>query len=231
MNTTTVEALLHLNPPAHPAPAASRGRIVLAEPSHGNEVTSLLRQSYGNSLDFVVTDEAHFALAFDGARIVLVVIYDDIVISTMQLKVAMKPSDLDHAHEVQLREAYFPGLYLQRAATAKDKRFSNLNSLLRLYCIEASITVGIRSLFGLVFYNGPRVRTMQSIGYELTPIKATSEPFLQYKSPCLFARLDVDANGASAASILRGRIDEDFRKSFNYDNETLREAIAARLRT
>jgi hypothetical protein len=55
-----------------------------------------------------------------------VVVYDEVVISTMQLKWAMRPGDPDHAHEVVLREEYFPGLYLRRAATAKDKGFSNL---------------------------------------------------------------------------------------------------------
>jgi hypothetical protein len=204
----------------------SPGRIVMVQPMHVARVTSLLRGSYMKSTDFEVTDEAHLLISFDGSMIVLAVLDGETIVSTMQIKLAARPSDLDHANEISLLSSDFPGLYLRRAATLADKRFSSLNSLLRLYCIEASITIGIKSLFGLVFEGGPRVRTLQTIGYRLTPVSADREAFLRYRTQCLFAHFNIVADGQAAASFLRQR-SATVADSFTWDNRILIEALSA----
>jgi hypothetical protein len=201
-------------------------RIVIAEPLHAVRITDLLRGSYANSPDFDVTDEAHFAVSFSGSTLVMAVLDQETVISTMQMALAKGPSDLDHAYEIDLTVSEFPGLYLRRAATANEKRFSNLNSLLRLYVIEASMAVGIQSLFGLVFQDGPRVRTMEALGYQLTPVSADREAFLKYRTHCLFAHFNVVADGQRAADLLRKRA-EGLVRRFTWDNRILIEALAA----
>ena len=179
--------------------------VSVATPSDGPELTRLLQDAYGQSTDFTMQSDTFFHEHFKERTAVVIARVGLSLLGTMRADVILGSEDLSYRDEGFLLPEMVPALLLCRAATVSDHRASGLNSVMRAYCIEAAMSLGLQSVVGEVYRNAPRTRLMAELGYSFFPLKAQCDGDRTYHSECLFATLAVKQTGASALSILRSR--------------------------
>ena len=83
---------------------------------------------------------------------------------------------------------------------------------MRLYCLEAAIALGMKSVIGIVYQDAPRTRLMVRLGYELKPVARSEDSEHRYISQCLFAYLHLKSSGHTAIETLRAQVGTAERK-------------------
>ena len=178
-------------------------RIEVLERDSSDSLTNLISATFMNSRDFDVLRTDYFRDHFGPNRHVLGVWEKDILVSTMRADVVYDPEFFQGGKRRVALTAKYPALYLCRGATAPERQFAGLNSLLRYYCIESALQVGLKSILGHVFKSAARTSLMRSLGYEMTETGETADSNLRHKTPAMFAILDLDKRGLDALSMLR----------------------------
>jgi hypothetical protein len=178
-------------------------RTQLLERDASDSLTKLISTALMNSPDFEVLRTHYLSDHFGPNRHLLGVWEGDLLISTMRADVVYNPEFFEGGKRQVALSAKYPALYLCRGATAPERQFAGLNSLLRYYCIEAAQQVGVKSILGHVFKSAARTSLMRSLGYEMTETGETADSNLRHKTPAMFAILDLDKRGLDALSMLR----------------------------
>jgi hypothetical protein len=177
--------------------------ISVATLGDGPELTQLLRDCYRQSSDFTIRDDSYFTNHFDGRSVVLAARSDGVLLGTMKATLISCSSDLNSEDEEMLTSELTPALFLSRAATVQHSRARGVNSLMRLFCLEAALELQLKSLVGFVYRDAPRTRLMADLGYSFTEFRASGNSVFTDHSQHLFAFLALDQCGNSAVRALR----------------------------
>ena len=192
----------------------------------GPDLTRLLKTSYQSNSDFTVRDEAYFQDHFSGRSVVLTARSEGQLIGTMSASLISCSADLGYEDEGMLTTALVPALYLSRAATVSGGRTSGINSLMRLYCIEAALELGLQSIVGFVYQEASRTRLMAALGYSFSPLSSGSNSVREYHSQCLFATLLLKTAGKFALDSLRDQCSQS-GKNVKWQSIPLADALIA----
>ena len=93
------------------------------------------------------------------------------LLSTVRASVFTQLADAEAflEHALDGVGAAAPALVLSRAATAPGEHGRGLLALLRVAYLQALPQAGVNSVLAVVYDDAPRVRSMQAVGYTMTP--------------------------------------------------------------
>jgi hypothetical protein len=199
--------------------------VAVAQRSDESELTALLREGFSKNRDVTVIDSAFFVDHFYGRSAVVVARSGALLLGTMRATLVSNPREMGHFDD----EGHFlnelrPALYLSRAATKLDSLSKGINSIMRLYCTEAAINLGLRGVVGFVYQGASRTKLMSRMGYSFFPLRAEGNLQLKYESPCLFARLPLEKLGKSAIATLRSEV-ANSGKNVRWAGPTIAETL------
>lgn len=180
--------------------------VSIAKPSDGPELTLLLQDSYRLSTDFTVREDSYFHDHFSGRSAVVLVRSGGELLGMMRASLISCSADLAFEDEDKLSNELAPAIYLSRAATVRDGRIRGVNSMMRLYCIEAAIELGLKSVVGFVYQDASRTKLMSALGYSFSHLSSKGNAVLTDHSQCLFAQLSLKECGDSGLHTLRTQI-------------------------
>jgi hypothetical protein len=186
--------------------------ISIATQEDGPELTALLEESYRLSPDFTVRDEGYFRDHFSKRSAVLIARAEGQLLGTMRANLISCTADLACEDEGLLTRNLVPAIYLSRAATVRSSRTRGVNSMLRMYCIEAALELNLASMVGFVYHNASRTRLMAELGYSFTPLKSPGNALRDYHAQCLFAKMDLKKSAELSLRILREQISQSRRQ-------------------
>lgn len=209
--------------------AQSVDALTLSVAAHKDEpeLTKLLEDSYRLSPDFTVHDETYFQDHFSGRGAVLIARSEGQLIGTMRANLISCSADVNCEDEGMLADALVPALFLSRAATVRDNRAKGVNSMMRLYCIEAALELGLKSMVGFIYQSAPRTRLMAELGYVFIPFTARSTAVFTDHSLQLFASLCLKKSGETALAYLRSRLGEQGCQ-MTWDGGSVSDALLTR---
>ncbi len=104
--------------------------------------------------------------------------------------------------------AVAPALVLSRAATAPGEHGRGLLALLRVAYLQALAQAGVHSVLAVVYDDAPRVRSMQAVGYTMTPpqrswdseARAIAAPLVAHLAHAKFAQAMQAATALAATA-------------------------------
>lgn len=179
--------------------------VAVATPSDCTEVTELLRDSYSRSPDFIVQEDSYFEDHFAGRCAVLIVRSEGQLISTMRANLISCSADIGYEDQGRLTDQLVPALHLSRAATIRDSHTRGVNSMMRLFCLETALSLGLQSLTGYVYQEASRTRLMSELGYRFSALSDEASPCFSDRTQGLFASLLLAESGQMALSVLRSQ--------------------------
>lgn len=148
------------------------------------------------------------------------------LIGTMRASLISCSADLGYEDEGMLTTGLVPALCLSRAATVSGRRTSGVNSLMRLYCIEAALERGLQSIVGFVYQGASRTRLLATLCYSFSPLSSGGNSVREYHSQCLFATLLLKTAGKSALDSLREQCSQSGR-NVKWQSTLLGDALIA----
>lgn len=198
--------------------------ICLANQGDKLELTQLLDDCYRVNGDCTIKDVRYFSDHFKGRRAVLIARVEGQIVGSMTATLISCSADLECDDEDQLSKDLIPALCLSRAATRRNDRTRGVNSILRMYCIEAARELGLASLVGFVYQDAARTRIMAKLGYSFTPLKSLENAMILYNSQLLFAKLPLKDSAETSVRLLRDQISES-KNQGNWEGISLADAL------
>lgn len=176
----------------------------VAAPEQRSAIGSLRRDAYLGAREFRARKPEAYEWTELDSRATVLAVWDDsgVPLATMCGCVAATRADAEADFEcaIPAEVGSFPALLLCRAATRADHRAEGLNSLLRYYFIQAAWRGGLGSLMSLFFQGAPRLRLLETLGYQLKVLPGvTWESVVPEKAPLLGSLARERMPGASAS--------------------------------
>jgi hypothetical protein len=182
----------------------NRFRLTLVRPEQKDQYRDLILQSYAKAPNFKINpkvaewtnmEEIYFPLGvFEGGRLV----------SCMRLEHAEDLRNLEIRVQKKLNpsQTYLPAAYLNKAGTLPEFLNQGFNSLLRWACLKICVRWKVKTVFGTMMEQSPRVPSMKAMGYEFENADRTwSGDYVSNGLPVV-AHLDMALKGAQAVDFL-----------------------------
>ncbi|MBO6574304.1 MAG: hypothetical protein JJ896_02720 [Rhodothermales bacterium] len=134
----------------------------------------------------------------DDAALVMVCEINGSIVSTMRLQVLADHAQLADSLSIPKYRSLHPAPFgvLGRGATHQDYGGQGLSMRLRLALMKRATGAGVRTLVGRLAATSRRLRFLEDIGYEVSPLPSPKVPGI----PFVIAQLDLDKYGDSAAA-------------------------------
>jgi hypothetical protein len=169
-------------------------------------VNQLRLQSYATADGFLTKPESLLWREADDSSIILGILENGELISTMRLEFVSSVELLSKKLEMDVSHLpiHLPAMLLSRAATSRRWAGKGLNATLRYFALEIAERAGVTDVVGTFVKGSPREKTLQKMGYQFydNPEGWTSPGYLSLK-PVTVVHLNLNDQKQHAQRVLK----------------------------